>query len=117
MERWRSNLHSGAKLAIELTRSGAKLAISDVDTEGLAATEEPLAAGGAPVKADPLDVTEREAFQVYADARNATAAEGLDKDKVAKTFDKSSPPRHRRRRRADHPRRRPQEQGARAGRQ
>jgi NADP-dependent 3-hydroxy acid dehydrogenase YdfG len=58
----------GQALAIELARSGAKLAISDVDTEGLAATEERLKAIGAPVKADRLDVTEREAFQVYADA-------------------------------------------------
>jgi NADP-dependent 3-hydroxy acid dehydrogenase YdfG len=60
----------GQALAIELARSGAKLAISDVDTEGLAATEERLKAIGAPVKADRLDVTEREAFQVYADAVN-----------------------------------------------
>jgi NADP-dependent 3-hydroxy acid dehydrogenase YdfG len=60
----------GQALAIELGRSGAKLAISDVDAEGLAATEERLTAIGAPVKADRLDVTEREAFQVYADAVN-----------------------------------------------
>ncbi|AKS33032.1 SDR family NAD(P)-dependent oxidoreductase [Mycolicibacterium goodii] len=58
----------GQALAIELGRSGAKLAISDVDTEGLAATEERLKAIGAPVKADRLDVTEREAFLAYADA-------------------------------------------------
>jgi NADP-dependent 3-hydroxy acid dehydrogenase YdfG len=58
----------GQALAIELGRSGAKLAISDVDTAGLAATEERLNALGAPVKADRLDVTEREAFQAYADA-------------------------------------------------
>ena len=57
----------GRALAVELGRSGAKLAISDVDTEGLAGTEERLRAIGAPVKADRLDVTEREAFQVYAD--------------------------------------------------
>jgi NADP-dependent 3-hydroxy acid dehydrogenase YdfG len=57
----------GQALAIELARSGAKLAISDVDTDGLAATEERLNAIGAPVKADRLDVTEREAFEVYAD--------------------------------------------------
>ncbi len=36
----------GQALAIELGRSGAKLAISDVDTEGLAATEERLTAIG-----------------------------------------------------------------------
>jgi NADP-dependent 3-hydroxy acid dehydrogenase YdfG len=58
----------GQALAIELGRCGAKLAISDVDTEGLAVTEERLNAIGTPVKADRLDVTEREAFQVYADA-------------------------------------------------
>ncbi len=44
------------------------MAISDVDTEGLAATEERIKAIGAPVKADRLDVTEREAFELYADA-------------------------------------------------
>jgi len=58
----------GRALAIELGRSGAKLAISDVDTDGLAATEERLIAIGAPVKVDGLDVTEREAFYEYADA-------------------------------------------------
>jgi NADP-dependent 3-hydroxy acid dehydrogenase YdfG len=58
----------GQALAIELARSGAKVAISDINTEGLDATEERLKAIGAPVKADRLDVTEREAFAVYADA-------------------------------------------------
>ncbi|BBZ03263.1 acetoin dehydrogenase [Mycolicibacterium chitae] len=57
----------GQALALELGRSGAKLAISDVDTEGLAKTEAELKAIGAPVKADRLDVTEREAFLLYAD--------------------------------------------------
>ena len=61
----------GQALAIELGRRGAKLAISDVDTEGLAVTEEKLKAIGAPVKADRLDVTEREAFLLYADAVKA----------------------------------------------
>jgi NADP-dependent 3-hydroxy acid dehydrogenase YdfG len=61
----------GQALAIELARSGASVAISDVDTEGLAATEEQLKAIGAPVKADRLDVTEREAFELYADAVKA----------------------------------------------
>ncbi|MGE2818199.1 SDR family NAD(P)-dependent oxidoreductase [Mycobacterium heidelbergense] len=60
----------GQALAIELGRSGAKLAISDVDTEGLAQTEEQLKAIGAPVKSDRLDVTEREAFLAYAEAVN-----------------------------------------------
>jgi NADP-dependent 3-hydroxy acid dehydrogenase YdfG len=58
----------GQALAVELARSGAKVAISDVDTEGLAQTEERLKAIGAPVKADRLNVTEREAFLAYADA-------------------------------------------------
>jgi NADP-dependent 3-hydroxy acid dehydrogenase YdfG len=60
----------GQALAVELARSGAKLAISDIDTESLAATEERLAAIGAPLKSDRLDVTEREAFLSYADAVN-----------------------------------------------
>lgn len=58
----------GQALAIELGRSGAHVAISDVDTEGLAVTEERLKAIGTHVKSDRLDVTEREAFQLYADA-------------------------------------------------
>jgi NADP-dependent 3-hydroxy acid dehydrogenase YdfG len=57
----------GQALAIELARSGASVAISDVDTEGLAQTEEQLKAIGAQVRSDRLDVTEREAFQIYAD--------------------------------------------------
>jgi NADP-dependent 3-hydroxy acid dehydrogenase YdfG len=60
----------GQALAVELARSGAKLAISDVDARGLAGTEERLMAIGAPVKSDRLDVTEREAFLAYADAVN-----------------------------------------------
>ena len=57
----------GQALAIELARSGASVAISDVDTEGLKVTEDRLAAIGATVKADRLDVTERERFLLYAD--------------------------------------------------
>jgi NADP-dependent 3-hydroxy acid dehydrogenase YdfG len=60
----------GQALAVELARSGASVAISDVDTEGLAQTEEQLKAIGAPVRSDRLDVTEREAFQIYADQIN-----------------------------------------------
>ena len=60
----------GQALAVELAGSGAKLAISDVDTEGLAQTEERIRTIGAPVKSDRLDVTEREAFLAYADAVN-----------------------------------------------
>ncbi len=57
----------GQALALELGRSGASVAISDVDAEGLAHTEEQLKAIGAEVKSDRLDVTERESFQIYAD--------------------------------------------------
>src|ERR1700735_4259955 len=57
-------------LGLELGRAGASLAITDVDAEGLAQTEEQLNAIGAPVRSDRLDVTEREAFQVYADHIN-----------------------------------------------
>jgi NADP-dependent 3-hydroxy acid dehydrogenase YdfG len=57
----------GRALALELGRSGASLAISDVDVDGLAQTEEQLKAIGAPVRSDRLDVTEREAFHIYAD--------------------------------------------------
>ncbi len=57
----------GRALAVELGRSGARLAISDVDTEGLAKTAEQLRRIGVDVKADRLDVTERDAFLVYAD--------------------------------------------------
>ena len=58
----------GQALALELGRSGAKLAISDVNLDGLAETEQQLKAIGVEVKADRLDVTEREAFLLYADA-------------------------------------------------
>jgi NADP-dependent 3-hydroxy acid dehydrogenase YdfG len=57
----------GQALAIELARSGASVAISDVDTAGLKVTEDRLMAIGAKVKADRLDVTERERFLLYAD--------------------------------------------------
>ena len=59
----------GQALAIELARSGASVAISDVNLEGLAVTEERIeqSGTGAPVKVNRLDVTEREAFLLYAD--------------------------------------------------
>jgi NADP-dependent 3-hydroxy acid dehydrogenase YdfG len=57
----------GQALAVELGRSGASVAISDVDTEGLKVTENRLTAIGAKVKADRLDDTERERFLLYAD--------------------------------------------------
>jgi NADP-dependent 3-hydroxy acid dehydrogenase YdfG len=57
----------GQALAVNLARSGAKVAISDVDTDGLARTAERLTVIGATVKVDRLDVSEREAFLHYAD--------------------------------------------------
>jgi short-subunit dehydrogenase len=60
----------GEALAVELARSGAKVAITDVDTDGLAQTEDRLKAIGAPVKADRLDVAERDAFIGYAEQVN-----------------------------------------------
>jgi len=60
----------GQALAIELAHAGAKLAISDIDAEGLAHTEERLRAIRAPVKADLLDVSEQEAFVAYAENVN-----------------------------------------------
>ncbi|WP_167098989.1 SDR family oxidoreductase [Mycobacterium sp. DL592] len=57
----------GQALAVELGRSGASVAICDIDTDGLAVTEERLKAIGVNVKADRLNVTEREAFSAYAD--------------------------------------------------
>ncbi|MET0996683.1 MAG: SDR family NAD(P)-dependent oxidoreductase [Mycobacterium sp.] len=58
----------GQALAIELARRGAKVAISDIDAEGLARTEASIRSLGAPVKADRVDVTERGAVVAYADA-------------------------------------------------
>jgi NADP-dependent 3-hydroxy acid dehydrogenase YdfG len=57
----------GRALAVELARSGARLAISDFDADGLTRTEELIRDVGARVRADRFDVTEREAFLVYAD--------------------------------------------------
>ena len=61
----------GRALAVELARSGAKLAISDVDMRALADTEVQLKSIGAAVKADYLDVSDNEAFIAYAEAVNA----------------------------------------------
>ena len=61
----------GRALALELARSGARLAISDVDVDGLASTENLIRKVGADVRADRLDVTEREAFIAYADTVKA----------------------------------------------
>jgi len=60
----------GQALAVELARSGAKVAISDVNPEGLAVTAERLRAIGADVKADRLDVSDGAAFAAYAESVN-----------------------------------------------
>ncbi|WP_280263581.1 SDR family NAD(P)-dependent oxidoreductase [Nocardia wallacei] len=57
----------GRALAENLARRGAKLALSDIDTEGLAETVRRCAALGAEVKSDRLNVAEREAVLLYAD--------------------------------------------------
>src|SRR5688500_20410540 len=58
----------GRALAVELARRGAKLAISDVDDQGLAETLHLVKAQGADVRSDHLDVAERELVLAYADA-------------------------------------------------
>ncbi len=57
----------GRALAENLARRGAKLALSDIDTEGLAETVRRVEALGAQVKSDRLNVAEREAVLLYAD--------------------------------------------------
>jgi NADP-dependent 3-hydroxy acid dehydrogenase YdfG len=57
----------GEALALQLARSGAWLAISDIDTEGLSRTAQRLRYLGVPVKVDRLDVTEREHVVAYAE--------------------------------------------------
>ncbi|MBX7431547.1 SDR family NAD(P)-dependent oxidoreductase [Mycobacterium sp. Y57] len=57
----------GQALAVELARSGARLAISDVDGDELALTHKLIREIGAPVRSDRLDVTERAAVVAYAD--------------------------------------------------
>ena len=63
----------GRALAVELARRGAKVAISDVDDQGLAETLDHVKTvlaenGGADVRSDHLDVAERELVLAYADA-------------------------------------------------
>ncbi|OHT82743.1 SDR family NAD(P)-dependent oxidoreductase [Mycobacteroides saopaulense] len=58
----------GRALAIELARSGARVAISDIDAEGMAETERQVKALGAEVRSDQLNVVERVPFVLYADA-------------------------------------------------
>lgn len=57
----------GRALAYALGRGGAKLAVSDVDTAGLAETVKQLRVIGAPVHEARLDVTDRAAVLRYAD--------------------------------------------------
>jgi NADP-dependent 3-hydroxy acid dehydrogenase YdfG len=58
----------GRALALHLSAKGAKLALSDIDVGGLAETVRQTEALGATVKADRLNVAEREAVLAYADA-------------------------------------------------
>ncbi|MFD4291972.1 SDR family NAD(P)-dependent oxidoreductase [Rhodococcus sp. NPDC058505] len=58
----------GRALALNLARQGAKLALSDQNSVGLAETADLARGLGAEVKADHLDVTQREAVAEYADA-------------------------------------------------
>lgn len=58
----------GRALALDLATKGAKLALSDMDSVGLAETVSRAEALGAQVKSDHLDVTQREAVLEYADA-------------------------------------------------
>lgn len=57
----------GRALSVELARRGARLAISDVDLDGLAETEALVRAAGAQVRSDLLDVSQREPVLAYAD--------------------------------------------------
>ncbi|MFF7940204.1 SDR family NAD(P)-dependent oxidoreductase [Nocardia gamkensis] len=58
----------GRALAVNLARRGAKLALSDIDVDGLAETTRRCEQLGAQVKSDRLNVVEREAVILYADA-------------------------------------------------
>ncbi|MDH6282963.1 SDR family NAD(P)-dependent oxidoreductase [Prescottella agglutinans] len=58
----------GRALALNLAAKGAKLALSDMDSVGLAETVRQVEAVGTQVKSDHLDVTQREAVVAYADA-------------------------------------------------
>ncbi|QCB52193.1 SDR family NAD(P)-dependent oxidoreductase [Rhodococcus sp. PAMC28707] len=58
----------GRALALNLAQRGAKLALSDVDVNGLEETVRQAEALGAEVKSDFLDVTQRETVLDYADA-------------------------------------------------
>jgi NAD(P)-dependent dehydrogenase (short-subunit alcohol dehydrogenase family) len=61
----------GRALAENLARRGAALALSDIDVDGLAETTRRCEQLGARVKSDRLNVVEREAVILYADAVKA----------------------------------------------
>ncbi|WP_141809009.1 SDR family NAD(P)-dependent oxidoreductase [Nocardia bhagyanarayanae] len=61
----------GRALAENLAKRGAKLALSDIDTDGLAETVRRCEQLGAEVESDRLNVAEREAVLLYADAVKA----------------------------------------------
>ncbi|AQA20775.1 NADH(P)-binding family protein [Rhodococcus sp. MTM3W5.2] len=58
----------GRALALNLAQKGARLALSDFDSIGLAETVRQAEALGAEVRSDHLDVSQREAVLEYADA-------------------------------------------------
>jgi NAD(P)-dependent dehydrogenase (short-subunit alcohol dehydrogenase family) len=58
----------GRALALELAREGCELALCDVDTAGLEATRAAVAATGAPVSAQRVDVAQSDDMVTWADA-------------------------------------------------
>ncbi|HEY0815918.1 MAG TPA: SDR family NAD(P)-dependent oxidoreductase [Pseudonocardia sp.] len=57
----------GRALAVGLAQRGARVAISDIDVDGLAITGDQLVLRGAEHRSDRLDVTDRAAVLAYAD--------------------------------------------------
>jgi NAD(P)-dependent dehydrogenase (short-subunit alcohol dehydrogenase family) len=56
----------GRALALDLARRGARLALSDVNADGVAATAQACLAAGAKAEHQVLDVADRAAFDAYA---------------------------------------------------